>query len=33
LYTDVPEKERKEVAREVADKVLEKLREEQASVN
>ena len=33
LYTDVPEKERKEVAREVADKVLEKLMEEKASVN
>ena len=27
LYTDVPEETRKEVAREVADKVLEKLRE------
>jgi uncharacterized metal-binding protein len=33
LYTDVPEATRKEVAREVADKVLEKLREEQAPVN
>ncbi len=30
LYTDVPEETRKEVAREVADKVLEKLRKEQA---
>ncbi len=29
LYTDVPEWARKEVAREVADKVLEKLRKEQ----
>jgi len=29
LYTDVPEETRKEVAREVADKILEKLREEQ----
>ena len=28
LYTDVPEETRNEVAREVADKVLEKLREE-----
>ena len=28
LYTDVPEETRKELAREVADKVLEKLREE-----
>ena len=33
LYTDVPEQTRKVVAREVADKVLEKLREEKASVN
>ena len=33
LYTDVPEETRKEVAREVADKILENLREEQASVN
>ncbi len=33
LYTDVPEETRKKVAREVADKVLEKLREEKASVN
>ena len=33
LYTDVPEETRKEVARNVADKVLEKLREEQAPVN
>jgi len=33
LYTDVPEGTRKEVAREVADKILEKLREEQAPVN
>ncbi len=32
LYTDVPEETRKEVARDVADKVLEKLREEQAAV-
>ena len=33
LYTGVPEETRKEVAREVADKILEKLREEQAPVN
>ena len=33
LYTDVPEETRNEVAREVADKVLEKLREEQAPVH
>ena len=33
LYTDVPEETRNEVAREVADKVLEKLREEQAPVD
>lgn len=33
LYTDVPEETRKEVAREVADKVLEKLREAQAPVD
>ncbi len=32
LYTDVPEETRKKVAREVADKVLEKLREEQVAV-
>ncbi len=32
LYTDVPEDERNDVAREVADKVLEKLREEQVAV-
>ena len=32
LYTDVPEKERKEVARQVADKVMEKLRKEQVAV-
>jgi uncharacterized metal-binding protein len=32
LYTDVPEETRKEVAREVADKVLQKLKEEQAPV-
>ncbi len=30
LYTDVPEETRKKVAREVADKVLEKLKKEQA---
>jgi hypothetical protein len=29
LYTDVPEETRQEVARGVADKILEKLREEQ----
>ncbi len=28
LYTDVPEETRKELAREVADKILQKLREE-----
>ena len=33
LYTDVPEETRKEVAREVADKILENLREEQVSMN
>jgi hypothetical protein len=33
LYTDVPEETRNEVAREVADKVLEKLREEQVPVH
>ncbi len=33
LYTDVPEETRKEVAREVADKILVNLREEQVSVN
>jgi uncharacterized metal-binding protein len=32
LYTDVPEETRKEVGREVADKVLEKLREEQSPI-
>jgi uncharacterized metal-binding protein len=32
LYTDVPEETRKEVARNVADKVLQKLKEEQAPV-
>ncbi len=32
LYTDVPEETRKEVAREVANKILEKLGEEQAAV-
>lgn len=32
LYTDVPEETRKEVARNVADKILEKLSEEQALV-
>jgi uncharacterized metal-binding protein len=32
LYTDVPEETRKEVAREVADKVLEKLREGHVAV-
>ena len=32
LYTDVPEKERKEVARQVADKVMEKLGKEQVAV-
>ena len=32
LYTDVPEETRKEVARKVADKVLQKLKEEQAPV-
>ena len=31
LYTDVPEDERKDVACKVADKVLEKLREEQVA--
>ena len=29
LYTDVPEDARKEVARKVADKILEKLRKDQ----
>jgi uncharacterized metal-binding protein len=33
LYTDVPEEIRKEVAREVADRILEKLRKEQVAVN
>ena len=33
LYTDVPEETRKEVAREVADKILENLREEQVLIN
>ncbi len=33
LYTDVPEETRKEVARKVADKILERLREEQAPVD
>jgi len=33
LFTDVPEKTRKELARKVADKMLEKLREEYAPVN
>ncbi len=33
LYTDVPEETRKEVARKVADKILEKLRKEQVAVN
>jgi len=33
LYTDVPEETRKEVAREVADKILEKLGEEQTPMN
>jgi uncharacterized metal-binding protein len=33
LYTDVPEETRKEVAREVADKVLQKLKEELALVH
>ncbi len=33
LYTDVPEETRQEVARDVADKVLEKLRGEQAAVH
>jgi uncharacterized metal-binding protein len=32
LYTDVPEETRKEVARNVADKILEKLGKEQAAV-
>ncbi len=32
LYTDVPEETRKEVSRKVADKILEKLGEEQAAV-
>ncbi len=32
LYTDVPEETRKEVARKVADKLLQKLKEEQAPV-
>jgi len=32
LYTDVPEDTRQEVARDVANKILEKLREEQAAV-
>jgi uncharacterized metal-binding protein len=32
LYTDVPEETRKEVARKVADKILQKLKEEQAPV-
>ena len=32
LYNDVPEETREEVARDVADKILEKLREEQALV-
>ena len=33
LYTDVPEETRKEVARKVADRILEGLEEEQAAVN
>ena len=33
LYTDVPEGTRKELARKVADKILEKLREEQVPAN
>ena len=33
LYTDVPEETRNELARKVADKILEKLREEQAAVH
>ncbi len=33
LYTDVPEETRKEVARKVADKVLQKLKKEQAPVH
>ncbi len=33
LYTDVPEETRKEVAREVADKILKNLRKEQELVN
>ncbi|MDH3750283.1 MAG: putative zinc-binding protein [Gammaproteobacteria bacterium] len=33
LYTDVPEKTRNELARKVADKILEKLREQQVTVN
>ena len=32
LYTDIPEDTRKEVARDVADKILEKLGEEQVAV-
>ncbi len=32
LYTDVPEETRNELARKVADKILEKLREEQVAV-
>ncbi len=32
LYTDVPEETRKDVARKVADKILQKLKEEQAPV-
>jgi len=33
LYTDVPEETREEVARKVADRILEGLEEEQAAVN
>jgi uncharacterized metal-binding protein len=33
LYTDVPEETRKELARKVADKILEKLKDEQAAVH
>ena len=33
LYTDVPEETRRELARKVADKILEKLREAQAPVS
>jgi uncharacterized metal-binding protein len=33
LYTDVPEETRKDVARNVADKILEKLKEDQVPLN